>query len=99
MLMTVRVPLFGDWSVMYCALPSDSVPWSFTRRAIVLSTKIAVPTLNLCEVPIGIPSFQKEIPCQNLIPLPMLLIPSFPISMTWGGGESEANHALICFSL
>ncbi len=71
MLIMVRDPFSGDWSVRNCALPSITMPCSLTRGAVALSTRIAVPTLVLCEVPIGIPSFQKEDPCQYSIPLAM----------------------------
>ncbi len=64
-------PFSGDWSVRNCVLPSITMPCSLTRGAVALSTRIAVPTLVLCEVPIGIPSFQKEDPCQYSIPLAM----------------------------
>jgi hypothetical protein len=71
MLIMVRDPLFGDWSVKNCALPSITMSCSLMRGVVALSTRIVVSALVLCEVPIGIPSFQKEDPCQYSIPLAM----------------------------
>jgi hypothetical protein len=78
MLMMVRVPLLGDWKVMNYARPSIRILCSLTRGAVALLTIIVVHALVLYERPMGIPSFQKELPFQNLIPLAELWIPSFP---------------------
>jgi len=63
------VPLSGDWIVMNCARPLINVPWAVMKGAIILSTRMAVPALVLFERPMGMPSFQKEFPCQNSMPL------------------------------
>lgn len=90
---------------MYCARPSTMIPWSLTSGAISLSTRIAIPALILCDLPMGIPSFQKEAPLQNFIPLLEFWNPSFPrwcswVRRIWGGGvESEPNQALISLGL
>ncbi len=67
--MMVKDPLSGDWSVMNYAHPSIRIPCSLMRGAIALSTRIVVPALVLCERPMGIPSFQKELPFQYSIPM------------------------------
>jgi hypothetical protein len=54
---------------MNCAQPSIRIPCSLMSGAIAESTRMAMPALVLCERPMGIPSFQKELPFQNSIPL------------------------------
>jgi len=89
---------------MYWARPSIRILLSLTSGAIILSTRMNVPALILCEHPMGIPSFQKELPFQYSIPLAELWIPSF---LRWcscmrricKGVGSEANQALISFGL
>ncbi len=54
-LLTIRVMLSGNWRVMNWALPSIRIPLALTKGAIVLSTKMEVLALNLCECPIGMP--------------------------------------------
>ncbi len=76
MLMMVNVPLSGNWIVLSYAWPSINVPWAVMRGAIVLSTRMAVPALVLFECPMGMPSFQKEFPCQNSMPLAEIWTPS-----------------------
>jgi len=74
----VYVPLFEDWIVMNYARLSVNVPCVVMGGAIVLSTRIVVPALDLFERPMGMPSFQKEVPYQNSMPLAASLTPSFP---------------------
>jgi len=68
----------------------------------VMSRRMAVPTLVLYEVPMGILGFQKEAPFQNSIPFPALPKPFFPrwcswMRRIWGGGKREANQSFIAF--
>ncbi len=89
---------------MYWARPSIKILLSLTSGVIILSTRMAVPALILCERPMGIPSFQKELPFQYSIPLAKLWIPSFPrwcsyMRRIYGGAKSEVSQALISFSL
>jgi hypothetical protein len=63
-----------------------------------------MPALILYEHPMGIPSFQKELPFQYSIPLVELWMPSFPkwcscMRRICGGNGSEASQALISFGL
>jgi hypothetical protein len=63
---------------------------------------MAVPSLVLYEVPMGILGFQKEAPFQNLIPFPVLPKPFFPKWCSWmrrilGGAGREANQSFIAF--
>ncbi len=104
MLIMVNVPLPGDWKVMDCMRPSIKISCAVMSGAVALSTKMAVSALVLCEHPMGMPSFQKALPCQNSIPLAESWMSSFPrwcswISIIWGGVGSEASQALISFGL
>ncbi len=90
--------------VMNYARPSVNLPCAVIRGAIVLSTRMAVSALVLFERPMGMPSFQKEVPCQNSMPLAASLTPSFPrwcswMRIIWGGVGREANYTLISFGL
>ncbi len=60
-LIMVNMPLPRGWRVMNYARPSIRVPCVVMNGAVALSTRMAVPTLILCERPIGMPSFQKEL--------------------------------------
>ncbi len=92
-----KFPLLGVW-----ASPSHLAQSGVVT--IDLSTKMAVPTLILFECPIGMPSFQKEAPYQNSIPLVGIWTPFFPRCCSWirmicGGDGSEASHSLISLGL
>ncbi|CAK9191103.1 unnamed protein product [Sphagnum troendelagicum] len=65
---------------------------------------MAMSTLILWEHPIGMPSFQKELPRQNSMPLAEPWASSFPrwcswMSTIWGGVGREASHTLISLGL
>lgn len=77
-LMIVKEPLSGNWSVTYWAWPFSMIPFSLTKRVVILSTRMAVPALVRCKHPIGISGFQKELPFQYSIPFAELVMPSFP---------------------
>lgn len=67
-----------------------------------LSTIMEMPTLILCERPIGMPGFQKEAPFHNSIPLVEVRHSTSPKwcscnSRIWGGVAKEETHVLISF--
>jgi hypothetical protein len=66
-LLIVRVRLSGNWRVMNWAMPSIRIPLALTKGAIVLSTRMEVLALNLCEHPISMPWFQNAAPLRNSI--------------------------------
>ncbi len=79
-------------------------PVFFDEWGHILSTRMAVPALVRCVIPIGIPEFQHAFPCQNSIPLVELAIPALSrwcswMSKIWGGFWREANQALMSFCL
>jgi hypothetical protein len=67
-----------------------------------LSTRIEVPVFSLCECPIGMLWFQKEVPFQNSTPLVEVRHSTSPRwcsykSRIWGGVAREVTHVLISF--